>query len=59
LLRKRKAATTISTPGGEDHEAPMPQGRNDRLIYALPPGAIYYTFKRYMVGGLTEGAVKS
>jgi multiple sugar transport system permease protein len=37
----------------------MPQGRNDRLIYALPPAAIYYTFKRYMVGGLTEGAVKS
>jgi multiple sugar transport system permease protein len=29
------------------------------LIYALPPAAIYYTFKRYMVGGLTEGAVKS
>jgi len=29
------------------------------LIYALPPAAIYYTFKRYMVGGLTDGAVKS
>jgi multiple sugar transport system permease protein len=29
------------------------------LIYALPPAAIYYTFRRYMVGGLTEGAVKS
>jgi multiple sugar transport system permease protein len=29
------------------------------LIYALPPAAIYYTFKRYMVGGLTEGAVKN
>jgi multiple sugar transport system permease protein len=29
------------------------------LIYALPPVAIYYTFRRYMVGGLTEGAVKS
>jgi multiple sugar transport system permease protein len=29
------------------------------LIYALPPAAIYYTFNRYMVGGLTEGAVKS
>jgi multiple sugar transport system permease protein len=29
------------------------------LLYALPPAAIYYTFKRYMVGGLTEGAVKS
>ncbi|MDO8376748.1 MAG: carbohydrate ABC transporter permease [Aquabacterium sp.] len=29
------------------------------LIYAAPPAAIYYTFKRYMVGGLTAGAVKS
>ena len=29
------------------------------LVYALPPAAIYYTFKRYMVGGLTAGAVKS
>jgi len=29
------------------------------LIYAIPPAAIYYTFKRYMVGGLTAGAVKS
>lgn len=29
------------------------------LIYALPPAAVYYTFRRYMVGGLTAGAVKS
>ena len=29
------------------------------LIYALPPAAIYYAFKRYMVSGLTAGAVKS
>jgi len=29
------------------------------LAYALPPAAIYYAFKRYMVGGLTAGAVKS
>jgi multiple sugar transport system permease protein len=29
------------------------------LLYALPPAAIYYTFKRYMVSGLTAGAVKS
>jgi multiple sugar transport system permease protein len=28
------------------------------LIYALPPAAIYYTFRRYMVSGLTQGAVK-
>jgi len=29
------------------------------FIYELPPAAIYYAFKRYMVGGLTAGAVKS
>jgi len=29
------------------------------FIYALPPAAVYYAFKRYMVGGLTAGAVKS
>jgi multiple sugar transport system permease protein len=29
------------------------------LIYALPPAAIYYAAKRYMVSGLTAGAVKS
>jgi len=28
------------------------------LIYALPPAAIYYAFRRYMVTGLTQGAVK-
>ena len=29
------------------------------LVSALPPAAIYYAFKRYMVSGLTAGAVKS
>ena len=29
------------------------------FIYALPPAAIYFAFKRYMVSGLTAGAVKS
>jgi multiple sugar transport system permease protein len=29
------------------------------LVYAIPPALIYYAFKRYMVGGLTAGAVKS
>jgi multiple sugar transport system permease protein len=29
------------------------------LVYALPPAAIYYAFKRYMVAGLTAGAVKA
>ncbi len=29
------------------------------FIYALPPVIIYYTFRKYMVSGLTAGAVKS
>jgi multiple sugar transport system permease protein len=29
------------------------------FIYALPPVIIYYTFRNYMVSGLTQGAVKS
>ncbi|MBV9259887.1 MAG: carbohydrate ABC transporter permease [Pseudolabrys sp.] len=29
------------------------------FVYALPPAAIYYAFRRYMVSGLTAGAVKS
>ncbi|HZP75483.1 MAG TPA: carbohydrate ABC transporter permease [Pseudolabrys sp.] len=29
------------------------------FIYALPPAAIYYVFRRYMVSGLTAGAVKN
>ncbi len=28
-------------------------------VYAMPPVVIYYAFKRYMVSGLTTGAVKS
>src|SRR6266540_876746 len=29
------------------------------LVFALPPAAIYYAFRRYMVAGLTSGAVKA
>jgi multiple sugar transport system permease protein len=29
------------------------------IIYSLPPAAIYYAFRRYMVTGLTSGAVKA
>jgi multiple sugar transport system permease protein len=28
------------------------------IIYALPPAALYYAVRRYMVSGLTSGAVK-
>ena len=29
------------------------------FVYALPPAAIYYAFRRYLASGLTAGAVKS
>jgi multiple sugar transport system permease protein len=29
------------------------------LVYAIPPTVIYYVFRKYMVSGLTAGAVKS
>ncbi len=29
------------------------------LLYSLPPAAMYYAFRRYMVSGLTAGAVKT
>lgn len=28
------------------------------IVYALPPAAVYYMFRRFMVSGLTAGAVK-
>jgi multiple sugar transport system permease protein len=28
------------------------------VIYALPPVAIYYAFRKYMAAGLTMGGVK-
>ena len=35
------------------------KGQLDSLAaQTLPPAAIYYAFKRYMVSGLTAGAVK-
>jgi multiple sugar transport system permease protein len=29
------------------------------IIYSLPPAALYYSVRRYMVTGLTAGSVKS
>jgi len=40
-------------------EAPWTLLMATGVIYALPPAAIYYAFRRYMVAGLTAGAVKS
>ena len=53
--RWRSRSATSSSADDSPWELLMTTG----LIYALPPAAIYYAFKRYMVGGLTAGAVKS
>jgi multiple sugar transport system permease protein len=29
------------------------------IIYSLPPAALYYSVRRYMVSGLTAGATKA
>ncbi len=39
-------------------EAPWNYMMATAIIYALPPIAIYYTFRRYMAAGLTMGGVK-
>jgi multiple sugar transport system permease protein len=56
--------TTVTLPVGLGNflaadDSPWELLMTTGLIYALPPAAIYYTFKRYMVSGLTAGAVKS
>ena len=39
-------------------EAPWNYLMAAAIVYALPPIAIYYAFRRKMVGGLTMGGVK-
>jgi multiple sugar transport system permease protein len=62
LLLSRDTDVTLSVSLGNflaADDSPWELLMATGLIYALPPAAIYYTFKRYMVGGLTAGAVKS
>jgi multiple sugar transport system permease protein len=62
LLLSRDSDITLSVSLGNflsADDSPWELLMATGLIYALPPAAIYYTFKRYMVGGLTAGAVKS
>jgi multiple sugar transport system permease protein len=40
-------------------DSPWPLMMAAGLVYALPPAVIYYTFRKYMVSGLTAGAVKA
>ncbi|WP_342360470.1 carbohydrate ABC transporter permease [Terrarubrum flagellatum] len=39
-------------------DSPWPLLMTTGLIYAVPPAAIYYVFRKYMVSGLTAGATK-
>lgn len=62
LLLSRDSDITLSVALGNflsADDSPWTVLMATGVIYALPPAAIYYVFKRYMVGGLTAGAVKS
>ena len=62
LLLSRDTDVTLAVALGQfmaADDSPWELLMTTGLIYALPPAAIYYVFKRYMVSGLTAGAVKS
>ena len=61
LLSNEKSVTLAVALGSflSADDSPWELLMTTGLIYALPPAAIYYAFKRYMVSGLTAGAVKS
>ena len=62
LLLSRDTDITLAVALGQflsADDSPWELLMTTGFIYALPPAAIYYAFKRYMVSGLTAGAVKS
>jgi multiple sugar transport system permease protein len=62
LLLSRDTDITLAVALGQfmaADDSPWELLMTTGLIYALPPAAIYYAFKRYMVSGLTAGAVKA
>ena len=62
LLLSKDTSVTLSVALGNflsADDSPWELLMTTGLIYALPPAAIYYAFRRYMVSGLTAGAVKS
>jgi multiple sugar transport system permease protein len=62
LLLSRDTAVPLSVALGNflaADDSPWELLMTTGLIYALPPAAIYYLFRRYMVSGLTAGAVKN
>lgn len=62
LLLSRDTDVTLAVALGQfmaADDSPWELLMTTGFIYALPPAAIYYAFKRYMVSGLTAGAVKA
>ena len=62
LLLSRDTDVTLAVALGQfmaADDSPWELLMTTGLIYALPPAAIYYAFRRYMVAGLTSGAVKA
>jgi multiple sugar transport system permease protein len=62
LLLSRDESMTLAVALGNflaSDDSPWELLMATGFIYALPPAAIYYAFKRYMVSGITAGAVKS
>jgi multiple sugar transport system permease protein len=61
LLLSRDTAVPLSVALGNflaADDSPWELLMTTGLIYALPPAAIYFVFKRYMAVGLTVGAIK-
>src|SRR5437868_11634395 len=61
LLLSRETAITLPVALGtflSADDSPWELLMTAGFIYALPPAAIYYAFRRYMSSGLTAGAVK-
>jgi multiple sugar transport system permease protein len=62
LLLSRDVDTTLAVALGaflSADDSPWELLMTTGLIYALPPAAIYYTFRRYMAADLTSGSVKT
>ena len=61
---RRPVATTLLTVAValdqffDSDEAPWNYMMSTTIVYSLPPIAIYFALRRYMVAGLTMGGVK-
>jgi multiple sugar transport system permease protein len=62
LLLSREENVTLAVALGHflsADDSPWELLMTTGLLYAIPPAAIYYVFRRYMASGLTAGAVKA